>query len=169
MTFCVKCGKEATEGDEFCSGCGSRLRSPSEVPPSQNSEPAKSSTSGPIYYAGSQPQIGKRKSNTGRKIFAILIVVAVVMAIAAVRSHSNANSGTNSPSYIAGWNDMAPEGSSSFNSGMPVNSACNYDYTFDGRGFNSANWLEGCEAAGRALNKAINTYSDTSLWKIPVK
>jgi hypothetical protein len=121
----------------------------------------------PVYYADSQPAIGGRKSGNGRKItVVILIVAALAIAFSIAKSHVN---GGNSPSYIAGWNDMAPDGSSSFGDGMSVNGACTYDYVYGGRGFNNTLWMQGCEAAGKALVNAQNTYADVSKWTIPVK
>jgi hypothetical protein len=171
MAFCVSCGKQALTGDEFCSGCGTKLRSRStSVSTTETTKTSVATKSSPVYYSDSQPRIGRKGSGNGRKIVAVVVIVAALaIGLAIAKTHSDSANGDDSPSYIAGWNDMAPDGSSSFGDGMSVNGACNYDYVYDGGGFNSTLWMQGCEAAGHALNNAMNTYTSVSQWTIPVK
>lgn len=127
MTFCTRCGKQSQSGDEYCSGCGLKLRllessgTPSSVrvedvtggslPRSSASDQVDSmSPSAEPPHHASPPLPLKSTSNRRLKLGIALLVVVLVVALIiglAVIKHSGSEGG-NSQAYIAGWNEIAP-------------------------------------------------------------
>ena len=108
----------------------------------------------------------RKISKTDVVVVLVLTVLAIVVIVVLVTSRGGSN---NSQAYIAGWNDMAPTGSTNFGAGMKNPALCDLDYSESGSNLNSQQWIEGCTAATRVLLAKQNDTSNFNDWKISLK